>query len=313
MNIQQEILNKINEYNNIVIHRHINPDPDALGSQGGLQKIIQSSFPNKKVYVVGEEVEGLTFLNKMDKQTVDIYKDALVIVCDTADTVRISYGEMIPEDSFIIKIDHHPDREPYGDLSWVDTKYSSTSEMLSALYLEYSDSLTMTNSAARLLYAGIIGDTGRFLYNNTSHLTLEIASELLTYDFDPQEIYTNLYKTSRDIAKLKGKVLTDFEVTDKGVAYFKMTRDVLSAFNVNEISAANLVNTLKDIEGNEIWVFFVEYANGEIRVRIRSASTPINDVAYQFNGGGHPLASGATVNSWSEATHLIESLNDLLN
>ena len=306
-NIQNEIIKKIEEYSTIIIHRHINPDPDALGSQGGLQKIIQASFPEKKVYVVGEEVESLLFLNRMDQISDEVYNDALVIVCDTANIPRIS-DERFKLGSYIIKIDHHPDREPFGDLSWVDTTYSSTSEMIMDLYLKHQDTLTLNQEAARLLYAGIIGDTGRFLYDNTTSRTMRYASKLLEWDIEPQEIYNNLYKMDRNTARLQGYVLFNYEVTKEGVAYFKMTKEILDEFGVDKTSAANLVNVLSNIEGNKVWVFFIEYPE-EIRVRIRSAKTPINEVAYQFNGGGHPLASGATIYSWDEMDNLINALN----
>lgn len=308
--IKTKIIDKIKEHSTIIIHRHINPDLDALGSQGGLQQIIQDSFPQKKVFVVGEEVESLKFINQMDLLSEEDYKGALIIVCDTANLSRISHQERIELGTFLIKIDHHPDHTPYGELSWVDTSFSSTSEMIMDLFLQNSNLLTLNEKGAKQLYAGIIGDTGRFLYDNTKSRTLEYASELMKYNFDPQEIFNSLYTTSRTTARLQGKVLMDYQVTDKGVAYFKMTEEVLNEFEVDRVAAANLVNTLKDIEGNKIWVFFVEYPE-EIRVRIRSSKIVINEVAKQFNGGGHPLASGATINSWIEVDTLIDALNAL--
>lgn len=310
-NVQTQIVEKIKEYSKIVILRHVKPDPDALGSQGGLQKMIQSSFPDKNVFVLGEEVDSLKFINKMDTISKEEYEGALVIVCDTANIERISNKEIIESASYVIKIDHHPDREQYGDISWVDTSFSSTCEMIMDLYVNNLDSLFLNNAGARLLYTGIIGDTGRFLYDNTTSRTFKYASQLIEhFQFDPQEIYEQLYKTTRNTARLKGKILLDYELTEQGVAYFKVTKDILEEFKTNEDEAANLVNTLKDIEGNKVWVFFVE-SDDKIRVRIRSAKTHIDKVAMQFNGGGHPLASGATVYTWKEAQELIVSLNKI--
>ena len=96
------------------------------------------------------------------------------------------------------------------------------------------------------------------------------------------------------------------------MAYFKVTKEILEQFNISETDAANQVNTMKDIIGNRIWVMFVESEN-QIRVRIRSAETPINNIARQYDGGGHPLASGATVSTWAEADSLISDLVALLN
>src|SRR5699024_242338 len=118
--MKKQIIDTIKKYDTIIIHRHVRPDPDALGSQNGLKEILLASFPNKKVYAVGEDDPSLTFLAEMDQIDDAVYKDALVITCDTANTARVSdqrykLGEMI------IKIDHHPNNDPYGDLLWINT------------------------------------------------------------------------------------------------------------------------------------------------------------------------------------------------
>lgn len=315
MNEMVDIFEAIREFDTIIIHRHVNPDPDAIGSQGGLQAIIQHSFPTKKVYAVGEEVKSLHFLHRMDSISDDMYQDALVIVCDTGNQARIS-DERFNTGKKLIKIDHHPNVEPYGDIQWVNTSYSSTCEMLVdfMVFLEsyYTpERLEMKDEAARLLYAGMIGDTGRFKYDNTKSRTLECASVLLRYNFNPQDIYNEFYKTTRAVAKLHGHILQHFEVTGKGVASMYISEELMKEFGVNATEASNLVNVLSDIEGNKIWVFFVEKGD-DIRVRIRSKEIVIGGVAQQFNGGGHPLASGATVWSREEAQQLIEALDELL-
>ena len=73
-----EIYNKIKEFDTIIIHRHTRPDGDALGSQLGLKEAILATFPNKCVKVVGDMIERYSWFGKMD----ELYKDALVIVCD---------------------------------------------------------------------------------------------------------------------------------------------------------------------------------------------------------------------------------------
>lgn len=307
--VRESIVNAIEEYETIIIHRHVKPDPDALGSQGGLQKTLQYTFPNKKIYVVGEEKPGLQFLNRMDTITDDVYEHALVIVCDTGNTERIS-DQRYTLGAKIIKIDHHPNDEPYGDIMWVDTTYSSTSEMLVDL-IRKNNVLKMDNAAAKLFYAGLIGDTGRFLYDNTSPLTMEVASYLLRFDFKPQDIFHEMYKETREGAKLKGYILQHFEVSENGVAYMYITKELADSFGVTMDDAADFVNVLANIVGNHIWLFFIE-GEKETRVRIRSKATPIREIAKQFNGNGHPLASGAKVKSTEEAEQLIEALDQLL-
>ena len=48
MTVQQEIVDTIKKYDKIIIHRHLRPDPDALGSQVGLAELLRESFPKKK-------------------------------------------------------------------------------------------------------------------------------------------------------------------------------------------------------------------------------------------------------------------------
>ena len=107
MEIFKQILHKIKEYDTIIIHRHMRPDPDALGSQVGLKKLLQVNFPEKQIKVAGTTEPSLAWLATMDEISDDDYKNALVIVCDTANTARID-DERYSKGDFLIKIDHHP-------------------------------------------------------------------------------------------------------------------------------------------------------------------------------------------------------------
>ena len=136
--MKDKILQSIKEYETIIIHRHVRPDPDAYGSQGGLAEILKASFPEKTIYTVGKEEETLHFLRRLDRITDDAYNGALVIVCDTANEARIDDSRYKLGDK-LIKIDHHPNVDQYGDLLWVDTNASSTSEMIYEFYLHGKD------------------------------------------------------------------------------------------------------------------------------------------------------------------------------
>src|SRR5690606_1184278 len=155
-NMIEAILKTITEFDTIIIHRHVRPDPDAYGSQCGLAEILIASFPTKHVFVVGEDEPSLLFLKEMDKIPDEIYADALVIVCDTANQGRIS-DTRYKQGKKLIKIDHHPNDDPYGDYVWVDTNASSCSEMIYELYLQgKNQGLSFSKEAARFLFAGIV-------------------------------------------------------------------------------------------------------------------------------------------------------------
>ncbi|MGN1385475.1 MAG: bifunctional oligoribonuclease/PAP phosphatase NrnA [Bacillus sp. (in: firmicutes)] len=308
--MKEQIIEQIKLYDTIIIHRHVRPDPDAYGSQCGLAAVIQASFPEKNVYTVGEEDESLHFLKRMDIIDDALYNDALVIVCDTANQERVSDQRYV-NGKKIIKIDHHPNDDAYGDIVWVDTTASSTSEMIYEFYLFGQDQgLVMTDEAARLLYAGIVGDTGRFLYPSTTEKTFQYAGDLIKYDFSRPTLYNGLYDLDENIVHLQGYVLQNFEVTASGAARMVIKKEILEKYAAKASDASLLVSTLGSVKGIKAWVFFIEEEE-VIRVRLRSKGPVINGLAKQFNGGGHPLASGASVHSWEEADRVMQALDEL--
>ncbi|MCQ2008664.1 MAG: bifunctional oligoribonuclease/PAP phosphatase NrnA [Sporolactobacillus sp.] len=303
-----KIVDLIRQYDTIIIHRHVRPDPDALGSQGGLACLIRDNFPGKNVYSVGEESESLQFLIKMDQIDDSIYRNALVIVCDTANRERIS-DERYNNGAHLIKIDHHPVVDSYGDPEWVNTESSSTSEMLCSIFRSHPE-LTLSTEAARLLYAGIVGDTGRFQYSNVTSETFLAASELVKRPFNRQAFFDQLYERSLEQARLNGYVLEHFTLTEEGVGYVKLTQEVIRSYHLTSSDASALVNCFSNVAHLKAWVLFSE-EDEVIRARVRSKAPVINQLAAKYHGGGHPMASGATVGSWEEADQLIADLRAL--
>jgi len=306
----KQIAEEIKKFDTIILHRHVRPDPDAYGSQAGLGEILRASFPEKDIYLTGEEDPDLEFLIRMDDVADELYEEALVIVCDTANTARIS-DQRFGKGKKLIKIDHHPNKEPYGDLLWVDTDASSCSEMIYEFYLGNKDNgFKMTESAARLIYGGIVGDTGRFLFPSTTGKTFRYAAELVQYDFNRTALYNGLYDVKDAIARLKGYVLSHYELLPSGACAIKLTKDIIQKYNVTVAETSALVGILGDIRGIKAWVYFIE-EDKEIRVRLRSKGPVINTLANKYNGGGHPLASGASASNWEEADALVKDLDQL--
>jgi bifunctional oligoribonuclease and PAP phosphatase NrnA len=305
-----KIIEAIKKFDTIIIHRHVRPDPDAYGSQGGLAELIKASFPDKNVYVVGKDEESLRFLNKMDVINDKEYENALVIVCDTANQERIC-DQRYRLGKMLIKIDHHPNEDPYGDIMWVDTSFSSTSEMIYELFLYgKEEGLKLTDEGAKLIYAGIVGDTGRFLFSSTNVKTFQYAAQLIEYEFSFPELYEHLYNTKVNVARLSGYVLQNFSISPSGVASMTISKDILEQFNVTPSDASQLVGLLGNIEGIKAWVFFIEEED-QIRVRLRSKGPIINEIAKKYKGGGHPLAAGASIYSWKERDLVLADLEEL--
>ncbi|MCQ6273419.1 bifunctional oligoribonuclease/PAP phosphatase NrnA [Bacillus sp. V3B] len=305
--MKEKILQAIKQYETIIIHRHVRPDPDAYGSQGGLAEILKASFPEKSIYTVGKEFEPLNYLRRLDEIPDDTYKGALVIVCDTANEERID-DQRYKLGEKLIKIDHHPNVDPYGDLLWVNTDASSASEMIFEFYQFGKDKgLKLSDEAARLIYAGIVGDTGRFLFPSTSEKTFAYAGELIHYNFSRTEIYEGMYNLNPNIVKLSGYILQNYTTGANGVASIKLTKDLLEQFKAVPSEASLLVGILGHIQGIMAWVFFIEEED-QIRVRFRSKGPVINEIARNFKGGGHPKAAGASIYSWSDAEAVIREV-----
>ncbi|UPW82407.1 bifunctional oligoribonuclease/PAP phosphatase NrnA [Lysinibacillus sp. Ag94] len=309
--MKRQIIDTIASYETIIIHRHVRPDPDAYGSQQGLKELILANYPEKKVFAVGEHDESLSFLAYPDSITDDIYDDALVIVTDTANTERVD-DQRYTKGKMMIKIDHHPNDDPYGDLLWVDTNASSCSEMIYELFEEGKQvaNWILPDASARLLFAGIVGDTGRFQFPSTTVKTFKIAGELITYNFDRNQIFDGMYEMEQKLLNLQGYIYQNFKMDAYGAAHIKLTKELLAEFNVVPSEASLLVGCLGSVKGICAWVVFIEEAD-QIRVRLRSKGPIINTLAKEFNGGGHPLASGATAYSWEEAERVITRLQEI--
>ncbi|MFS0689122.1 bifunctional oligoribonuclease/PAP phosphatase NrnA [Sporosarcina sp. 179-K 8C2 HS] len=309
--MKRQIIDTIEQYETIIIHRHVRPDPDAYGSQVGMKELLTTNYPEKKVYAVGTHDDMLTYLATQDVIAPDDYKNALVIVTDTGNTERID-SEFYEKADFLIKIDHHPNVDPYGDMRWVDTDASSTSEMIYLLFKEGEEHYgwKMSDACARLLFAGIVGDTGRFLFPSATVRTFEIASGLIKYDFNRTKLFAEMYEEDRRLLHLKGYIYQQFTIDENGAAFIKIDKSILKKFDVTASETSQLVGALGDVKGICAWVIFVE-EDDQIRVRFRSKGPVINQLAAEYDGGGHPLASGASIYSWEKSDEIIAKLKEL--
>ncbi|PWF99583.1 DHH family phosphoesterase [Levilactobacillus bambusae] len=308
MTIQQEILAQIKQANTIIIHRHQRPDPDAIGSQLGLRDILRASFPNKMVLAVGKNYPGFAWMGEADTVEDDQYQNALVIVVDTAnqprvDDVRWNTG------SGVIKIDHHPNEDPFGDLLWVEPEASSTSELIYDLCAAVKPELTISDDAARLLYAGIVGDTGRFMYPATTAHTHTVTAGLMTHQFSASEVNQEEDEISIPLARLSAYVYQNLNILDSGAAYLILSDEILAPFNLGDESTSAVVPLPGRIKEVLAWAIFVESKDHSYRIRLRSKGPSINELAKVYGGGGHALASGAVAKTDEEIKQAIADLD----
>lgn len=306
--IFKQILKKIKEYDTIVIARHIGPDPDAVASQIALKDIIEYNFPHKKVYAVGTGVSRFKFLGLLDKIDESTLEHALLIITDVPRFDRVD-GAYKPRYDYTIKIDHHPCDEAVCDLELVDESSSSACQLITELV--YKTKLKINREIASKLYVGIVADSDRFLLSYTSGKTLELSSKLLNdHNLDLMELYQNLYDRSINERRFEAYIINNLTITENGFGYIKITEDIIKEYEVDSSTASNMVNNLNFIRELKVWAFSSFDEKTELyKINIRSRGLVINDVAEEYNGGGHKFASGARLKTEEEVDELFEALD----
>ena len=307
----EQLLQEIRSFDRIIIHRHSNPDGDALGSQIGLKHILRHNFPQKEIFVVGDEARHYSFMEDsvMDVIGDDVYENALAIVLDT------SAKKLISDHRYTLakrtaRMDHHIFCENICDVEVTDTSFESCCGLIAAFAMECN--LELTPLAAKSLYTGMVTDSGRFRYDSTSTKTHKMASFLMEQPFDTNEIYRNLYADDFSRIQLKAKFILKIRFTEKNVAYIYTTKEEMAELNVDTFTVSRgMVGTMADIKGVDIWVNFTETENC-ILCELRSSKYNINPIAVKYGGGGHAKASGASLQSREDVNNMLRDLNALM-
>lgn len=306
-----EVKKKIEMYDKIIIHRHENPDGDALGSQIGLAALLRENYPEKKIFAVGDMSRRFAFMegSEMDTITDEEYEGALAVVLDTSASHLIS-DKRYTLAKETVRMDHHLFCEKICGLEVVDTSFESCAGLV-AEFARVSG-LRQTSLSAKSLYTGMVTDSGRFRYDSTSAKTHAVASYLMQTPFSTNDIYRNLYSDDFSFIRLRAQFVLKIQFTKKNVAYIYTTKEEVASYGVDTFSISRgMVNTMGEIRGVDIWVNFTETDAG-VLTEIRSSKYNINPVAVKYGGGGHQKASGATLSSPEDAMAMLADLEALL-
>ena len=305
----KELIEKIKEYDSIVIARHIGVDPDALCSQLALRDSILLTYPNKKVLAIGTGSQKFIPIGKLDR--LEKLNNALLIVCDTPDRKRIDSAN-VEEYNYSIKIDHHPFVEKVCDYEIIDDKATSTCEIIMKILKETE--LLCNSSISELLYMGLVSDSNRFLFNSCSSETFSLVSYYLEkYPFDLSVAYQKLYIRPLSEVRLQGFISSNMIVTDNNLGYIIIRDSDINAFGVDSASPGNMINDFNYIKEVLVWVTITEdIKNNQFRISIRSRGPEIHDIAELHHGGGHHFASGVRVKTLDEAMAVLHDLDQKL-
>lgn len=183
--------------------------------------------------------------------------------------------------------------------------------MIYDFYQHFADELTLPKKAAHALYAGIIGDTGRFLYPATTPRTMLVAGALMAAGADAAAISRREDEISLPVARLSAYVYEHLTILDHGAAYVVLTDEILKKFGLTEAGTSAVVSLPGRIKNVSAWAIFVQQEDGHYRIRLRSKGPFINELAKHHDGGGHPLASGAKAKDEAEIKQVIAELDQL--
>ena len=304
----KKILEAVEKYDRIVIHRHNRPDGDALGSQIGMKHVILENFPHKQVWMVGDAPGFFGFMEgaEMDTLPDSAFEGALSIILDCGSAHLIS-DDRYKLAAATVRMDHHIFCGQIADAEVIDTNYESCCGLITDFV--HQSGLRLNPLAAKSLYTGMVTDSGRFRYDGTTARTFRLASLLMEQPIDTNALFRDLYADDFASKKLKASFILKIQFTANKVAYIYTTREEFDALGMDTFTVSRgMVNTMADIKGTDIWVNFTEADNG-VLCEIRSNKYNINPIAVKYGGGGHAKASGATVPNKETAMAMLADLD----
>lgn len=304
----KELVEYIKSYNNIIIYRHQRPDGDAVYSSFALFTFLKTNFPSKNIQMYGNDVYDLMpFKNIIPT---DEIIGSLAIVLDTANIERIDDASYKHADK-VIKIDHHPAIEDYGTLNIVDEKASSTCQLVSEiLFSDEFKEYVIEKEVCEFLYCGLLTDTLNFKTTNVNAKTFKIAAMLVEKgNLLPSELSNNVFNKTLDEFEKITSLRKQLKNKDK-VGYIILDQSDLDKLHLTMDEAKNQIAEFGSIRDLNIWAIFAYDANthkynGSIRSK---RNFPINDIASNYNGGGHKNACGVKALNKAKVYQLISEL-----
>ena len=296
-NSVDEIRNTILKANNIAVSAHTSPDGDAVGASCALGMALKKIGKNVKVSLEKyPEVFNVMPAWKISQNSLNDFNPDLYIAVDCGDIDRLGNFKCVYESTQVtINIDHHKSNTYFGNFNYVDSKASSSSEIIYRIIHGFSP---LDSDIAACIYSGIISDTGGFRHTSTSSETFIVASELIKYNFDFSKIYNTIFNTrSFGEAKALGMALDNMQETCDGkIVYSYLNIDYMAKCGINSYGVSEIVGYIKGIKDCETAIFIYEKSAGVFKVSMRSdESVDVCEVAVKFGGGGHAKASGFTI------------------
>ena len=306
------LITQIIQNKKIALFVHADPDFDALGSAFGLRDVIKRNFKDKEVHVIDMQKaidEDLT--SDLYPATEELYfnpeefcKDAVCISVDTPCLSRVLGKEYFKLGKVSFRIDHHEYLENFTDYEYVDKDASSACELVTFLIMKAN--LIMPSSSATYLYAGLLTDTNRFMFDCVNDNTYLAAIILYKAKADRQKVHKTLYTRTFNQIKYENYLFNLAKFKDHVASLF-IPRDSNKQFDI--INLKGFVYVIANIKDYPVWVCGRWNENKQTySCSVRSLKMPIFDIAKKYQGGGHMLASGCIVKDENEFNELVQDL-----
>ena len=299
-------LNKINELiansKNILIVSHCSPDEDAVGSALALKFALAKQGIESSIFISSYSSKDYKFLpgSNLIKSKLDSHDFDLVFALDYGNVQRLDINDLLQEKNpIVITIDHHLDQgiNHIGEIKILESS-SSTSEII-YYYLKESN-WPINKNIATCLLTGIVGDTGGFIYSNTSHQTLLAAGDLLSQGIEVNKVIKQILtnNTLANNSKALGQALSRIEkYPELGLVYLIVDNNDFESWYRSDSN--NLSSTINMIDDCKWSLLLVEYKKGKTKASLRSKDNKgvdVSEIAGWFGGGGHRAASGFRAN-----------------
>lgn len=311
-------LKAVSDHQQINIFCHINPDYDTLGSGYGLKDFLVTNYPDKHIQIVNTASitniqDSRLFHFDLALTNPNDFAGSLGIVVDVAQKDRIMGGEYLDLVDQLIIIDHHLLDPSLHENNWIESEYPACCQQIAELirYLYEERGMKITPTALTYLYAGLLTDTNRFLYDCVMPSTYDIAGWLALNGAGKKLVHDELYLRNLADAKRRAKFLNMVKISDYGVGSLFIAKRYNKLYQMSGFHDA--VSIMEGFHEIKIWISC--YYNEDFKTwncSLRSRDYPVVQVAQKYGGGGHRLAAGCRIQHPSDFTKIIEDLNQLV-
>ncbi|HLM32111.1 MAG TPA: bifunctional oligoribonuclease/PAP phosphatase NrnA [Solirubrobacterales bacterium] len=281
---------------------HEGPDGDALGSLLALHNVLEQlgkdslMFLAAKEFPLPVEYRFLPLTDVFHEPPADLVDRTLVFLdCGNIDRMPVDF--LRREGARLLNIDHHHDNTRFGTINLVDTAASCTAEILFEIAKRLG--AVITPEIASALYVGVVTDTGKFMYENTSPAAHRMAAELVEAGVDVNDIYRRLYeRVPTEKLRLLARALDKVERYDDGrVAITYISADDYAATGAGEELTEGVIDFLRALEGAEVAAVIRDKTDGgrsarKVSLRSSDGAVDVSAIARLHGGGGHRRAAG---------------------